>query len=102
MEKINWTEGVTNEDALTHVVKTTSIIKVIKQRRCDMVGHVLRRYEELHHSIIEHAIEGRKTSERPKNSYISQLKKDAGIVTYAGLKRLAEDCKKWREKLKTS
>jgi len=31
----------------------------------------------------------------------SQLKNDAGIDIYAGLKRLAEDRGKWRAKLKT-
>lgn len=34
-----------------------------------------------------------------RNSYISQLKKDAGIDTYTGLKRLTEDCENWRMKL---
>jgi len=29
------------------------------------------------------------------------LKKNAGINTYAGLKRLAEDSEKWRTKLNT-
>jgi len=30
MEKINWAERVTNEDVLTQVVETRSIIKAIK------------------------------------------------------------------------
>ncbi|VVC45083.1 Hypothetical protein CINCED_3A005338 [Cinara cedri] len=53
-----------------------------------MMGHVLRHNEELHHIIIEGAIEGRKPPGRPRNSYISQLKNDVGFDTYAGLKRL--------------
>jgi len=61
-----------------------------------MVGHVLRHDEKLHHTIIEGAIEERKPPGRPINSYLSQLKKDAGI---AGLKRLAEYHKKLRTKL---
>lgn len=65
-----------------------------------MMGHFLRHGEELHHTIIEGAIEGRKLSGRPRNSYISQLKNDAGINIYAGLKKLAEDRDKWRTKLK--
>jgi len=64
-----------------------------------MMGHVLRHDEELHHTIVEGAVEGRRPPGRPRNSYISQLKKDAGINTYAGLKRLAEDREKWRTKL---
>ncbi|XP_050431417.1 uncharacterized protein LOC126839986 [Adelges cooleyi] len=82
MEKINWTKRVTNEDVLTQVGETRSIIKAIKRRRWDMMGHVLRHDEELHHTIIEGAIEGRKPPGRPRNSYISQLKNDAGIDTY--------------------
>jgi len=64
------------------------------------MGHVLRRGKELHHTIIEGAIEGRKPPGRPSYSYISQLKNDAGIDTYAGLKSLAGDRDKWRAKLK--
>jgi len=65
------------------------------------MGHVIRHDEELHHTIVEGTIEGRKPPGRPRNSYISQLKNDAGIDTYAGLKRLAEDRDKWRAKLKS-
>jgi len=44
---------------------------------------------------LEGAIEGRKPPRRPRNSYTSQLKNDAGIGTYAGLKRIAKDRDKW-------
>lgn len=53
-----------------------------------MMGHVLRHGEELHHTIVEGAVEGRRLPGRPRNLYISQLKKNAGINIYAGLKRL--------------
>jgi len=43
-----------------------------------MIDHVLRHGEELHHIIIEGII-GRKTAGRPRNSYISQIKKDAEV-----------------------
>jgi hypothetical protein len=66
-----------------------------------MIGHVLSYNEEFHHTIIEGAIEGQRPPGKPRNSYISQLKNDAGIDTYAGLERLAEDRDKWRVKLKT-
>lgn len=57
-----------------------------------MIGHVLCHDEELHYTIIE----DQKPSGRPRNSYISQLKKDAGINTHVRLKRLAEDHEKWK------
>ena len=58
------------------------------------MGHVLRHGEELHHTKVKDAVEGWKPPVRPSNSYISQLKKDAGINTHAWLKRLAEDREK--------
>lgn len=46
------------------------------------------------------AIGGRKSPERPRNSYIFQLKKDTGIADkYARLKKIAEDRVKWKKKL---
>lgn len=66
-----------------------------------MMGRVLRHDEGLHRTIKDGAFEGRKPPGRSRNSYIPQLKKYAGIDTYAGLKRLNEDRKKWREKLNT-
>lgn len=47
---------------------------------------------------IEGEIKGRKPQRRPRNSYISQLKRRR-IDTYAGLKMLTEDREKWRTKL---
>jgi len=64
-----------------------------------MRGHVLSYGEKLHHTIIIGAVEGQTPLERPKNSYISQLKKDAEINTHAGIKRFAKDREKWRTKL---
>lgn len=56
-----------------------------------MLGHVLRDNGGLHHTTIEGAFEGRKSPWRRKYLYIVQLRKDAGIDIYAGLKRLVED-----------
>lgn len=64
-----------------------------------MIGHVLRHDEELHHTIIESAIQGRKPSGRPRNSYKSQLKKDGVIHTFVRLKKFGDDRVKWRTKL---
>lgn len=47
-------------------------------------------HEELHHTIIEGAIERHKPSGRSRNLYISQLKKDAGINAYVRFKNLAD------------
>lgn len=61
--------------------------------------HILRQNEKLHHIIIQGETDGRKPSGRPRNIYISQLKKKgAGVAIYTVLNRLAEDRVKWRAK----
>lgn len=42
------------------------------------VGHILHHDEELHYTVIEGVIEGRKLPRRSKNMCLSQLKKEAG------------------------
>lgn len=42
----------------------------------------------MHYIKRKGAIEGQKLPGRPRNLYISQLKKDVRIYTYAGLKTL--------------
>lgn len=56
--------------------------------------HVLYHDEELVRTIIEGAIEERKLPGKPRNLYVFQLKKDVGIDTYAGLKRLTDNRQK--------
>lgn len=66
---------------LSKVEETISIKNGIKRRRWDMVKHVLRHDEELHYIIIKGTIEGLKPPGRPRNLYISLLKKDASITS---------------------
>jgi len=78
-ERIRWTDRKTNAELLARVGEERNIITAMKKRRNDF-GHVLRHGEELHQMTIEGIIiEGRTTAGRPRNSYISQLKKGAGV-----------------------
>ena len=65
-----------------------------------MTGYVLRHGEELYHTVVEGVVKGRRPQGRPRNSHISQLKKNADINTYAGLKRLAEEIVKMEDEVK--
>lgn len=56
-----------------------------------MMDHVLCHEEELHHTIIEGAIEGQIPPGRPRNVYISRLKKYAGTDTYVGSLKIMEN-----------
>lgn len=47
-----------------------------------MVGHALRHPKELYNIIIKSMVEGKRTIDRPYNSYIEQTKNDAKVKTF--------------------
>jgi len=61
-----------------------------------MVGHSLRNPGELHNIILEDMIEGKRTAESPRISYIGQIKCDARVKTFKKLKEKARNRSKWR------
>jgi hypothetical protein len=54
MEKIIWTDRVRNAEELHRVKGERNILRTIKRRKADWIGHILRR-----NCLIEHVIEGR-------------------------------------------
>jgi hypothetical protein len=52
MEKISWTDRVRNEEVLLRVNEERSIIHTIKRRKCNWIGHILRRNCLLKHIIV--------------------------------------------------
>ena len=43
MEKISWTDHVNNEEVLLRVNKQRNILHVIRKRKANWIGHILRR-----------------------------------------------------------
>jgi len=43
MEKISWTDHVRNEDVLLRVKEQRNILHVIRKRKANWIGHILRR-----------------------------------------------------------
>jgi hypothetical protein len=58
MQKISWTDRVTNEEVLQRVKKRRNIIQTIRRRTGNWIGHILRGNCPLKH-VIEGKIEGR-------------------------------------------
>jgi len=56
IEKIKWTDRVTNKEVLRRVGEERTIIKTIRQRQENWLGHVLRR-NCLLHDVIEGRLE---------------------------------------------
>jgi hypothetical protein len=54
MEKISWTDHVTNEDVLLRVKEQRNIPHEIRKRKANWIGHILHR-----NSLLQRVIEGK-------------------------------------------
>lgn len=61
-----------------------------------MAGKILRHPEELHNTILEGFIKGKIPPGRPRNAFIGQIKKKAGLGNYRVLKGMVRNREKWR------
>jgi len=53
MEKIFWIDGVKNEEILHSVKEEKNIIRTIRRRKADCIGHILHR-----NCLLTHITEG--------------------------------------------
>ena len=96
MLKVSWIEHRTNESILKEIDEGREILKSIRVRRWNMMGHILRRENELIKRIIEGKMEGKRGRGRPRTSFVKQMISDARLPSYAEVKRLAEKREEWR------
>jgi hypothetical protein len=54
MEKISWTYRVRNEEVLHRVKEERNIIRTVKGKKVDWIGHILRR-----NCLLKYVIEGK-------------------------------------------
>ena len=95
MEKIRWTDRMTNEEVLERVSEKKSIWKSIQKRRNELIGHILR-HDGLLGLILEGLVDGKNHRGRPRLQYISQIIEDQGCSSYQELKRKASDREAWK------
>jgi hypothetical protein len=60
---VSWIEHHTNKNILSEIEERREIFKVIRTRRWNMMGHILRHENKLTHKIIEEIIEGKRNRE---------------------------------------
>jgi hypothetical protein len=92
MEKISWTEKITNVEVLKRVGEERLLMKTIRNRKKKWVGHVLRG-EGLLKEAMEGRMEGKRGRGRPRTGMLDDLKGES----YAGMKRRAENREEWRK-----
>jgi len=72
------------------------LIDTLKKRRWQIIGHTLRHGDELHILITEGIIEGTRSRGRPRMKHISQIMKDAVVISYREINDMANDRKTWK------
>jgi hypothetical protein len=93
MEKIKWSEKITNEQVLDRIGEKRTLLNNIIRRKANWIGHILRRNCLLHNSI-----EGQMTEVKGVGRRRAQLLDDMrNRGRYWELQEEAEDRKRWRK-----
>ena len=91
MEKISWSDGITNEEVLRRVGETQQLMGLIRSRKSEGIGHVMRG-EGILKEVMEGRMEGRRTTGRPRKGMLDEL-----IATsYVDMKRRTENRAEWK------
>ena len=92
MERISWTEKITNEEVLRRVGEKRTMVEKILWRKKNWMGHIMRGYE-LMKEVMEGKMDGKRGPGRKRIAMIDDL---LGKERYGVLKRRAEDRQGWR------
>ena len=89
MEKISWTEHVTNEEVLLRVKEKRNILYEISKQKASWIGHILRR-----NCLLQRVIEG-----KIKGGLKWQEDEEGDVGSYGMTLRKGKDTLIWRRKL---
>ena len=84
--KVKWTEHKTNEEVLEMVKEKRMLIKTIRERQKNWVGHVLRS-DSLLRTVWEGRMEGKKVAGRPRTKLLDWMIRETNSRTYEDLKK---------------
>src|ERR1043165_1287848 len=91
LEKVSWTEHMTNEEVLQRVEEKRSLITTLRDRQKNWIGHILRG-DSLLRDIIEGTMEGKRTRGRPRQMMLGGMMSNG----YGELKEKAQQRIEWR------
>ena len=94
MEKIKWSEKVTNEQVLDRKGDKKTLLNNILRRKANWIGHILRRNCLLHDAIEREMTKVKGVGRKRRTQLLDDLR---NMRRYWELKEEAEDGKKWRQ-----
>lgn len=95
LEKIKWTEKMSNERVLERVKESRQIWKMLVDRRHRWIGHLFRHNEFLV-DIVEGRRDGRQGRGRPRLAFMEQVVKASGCNSYREMKEKTSNRDEWR------
>ena len=97
MLRISWTDRITNEEVLRRIGMQRTLVKEIRKRQMNFLGHILRK-EKIEHLCLTGKIEGRRARGRQRKKYLDSILEDIGEnLTANQLIQLARDRLRWRQ-----
>src|SRR6266516_3613676 len=72
LEKIRWSDGISNDDVLTTVNEERCLIKIITRRKKNWIGHVLRE-DGLLRDVLDEIMVGKKRTSKPREGMRDDL-----------------------------
>ena len=87
--KISWTDKITNEEVLRRMGTGRAIVRQLKTRKLQYLGHLIR-HNSTQLQLIEGMIEARISRDRPRNIWTTDITSTKGMKYYQ-LRRAAED-----------
>jgi len=97
MNRIKWTDKISNEDLLRMLNRERDLVKEIAKRKVKYAGHIFRGSGgERSQLITEGFIAGKRSRGRPRDDWMNNIKKWCEIETYKNLKNLALHRNEWR------
>ena len=92
MEGVNWMDRITNGGILNKVGEKLQLIKVIRNRQKNWIGHVLRG-EGLLREVMEGRMEGKRVRGRLRKGMLDKLLVE---LSCGNMKRKTENKDEWR------
>jgi len=83
MERISWTEHITNEEVLKMVEEKRSLIDIIRTRQTILIGHILKG-DSVQREVMEGRMEGEMGRGRPRQKVIDWMMEDEDVKLNEG------------------
>ena len=74
MLRISWKEHKSNEEVLNMMKTSLKLMKIIKRRKCEYFGNIIRRPNKIQRLLLEARTDRRRGRGRPKTMWMDNIK----------------------------